>query len=69
MNLCPTCPTCGYLAELDENGEIQCEECCERWTRWFFQKIGGREGAAIIVHQLKQDSKLGVNMENRPEPT
>ena len=63
----PTCPDCGKLAEDLGDGEIYCEDCFREWWEQFYYAVGGREGMAILGARLKQNFKLGIGLDRKPD--
>lgn len=62
----PICPECGKIAETFDDGKIFCSDCLQIWWNKSMKRLG-KEGVAQLIYDLEQDSKLGINLDKKPD--
>jgi hypothetical protein len=64
--LLPLCRRCGGLAEYIGNG-IYCEHCNDSYWEELYNTVISKAEFAAIAFRLRQEDRLGVYLDRKPE--
>ena len=60
----PPCPECGMPTDSEDDSDSTCSDCLAVWWCDFLEELG-EDGLASLIHQWKQDDKLGIGLDCR----